>query len=152
MGQNQSGLPGGLGDKKDEKKDKKKWEPPAAPTRVGKKVKRAKGPEVGTRLPAVTPSSKCKLRLLKLERVQDYLLMEQEFVTNQENLKPREEKTEADRSKVSPDLFGIPIGVLTYICRQNVQEDRSVVRSYEHLNSLNRICGYTRCQTIPRWL
>ena len=56
--------------------------------------------EVGTRLPTVTPNSKCKLRLLKLERIKDYLLMEEEFVTNQENLKPREEKNEEDRSKV----------------------------------------------------
>jgi 26S proteasome regulatory subunit T2 len=110
MGQNQSGLPGGLGDKKDEKKEKKKWEPPAAPTRVGKKQKRQKGPEVGTRLPTVTPNSKCKLRLLKLERIKDYLLMEEEFVTNQENLKPREEKNEEDRSKVD-DLRGSPMSV-----------------------------------------
>eukprot|EP00959_Pyramimonas_sp_CCMP1952_P358229 7500947-Pyramimonas_sp.AAC.1 len=97
MGQNQSGMPGGF--KKDEKKDKKKWEPPAAPTRVGKKQKRQRGPDVGSRLPNVTPNSKCKLRLLKLERVKDYLLMEEEFVNNQERLKPQEEKNEEDRSK-----------------------------------------------------
>jgi 26S proteasome regulatory subunit T2 len=28
----------------------------------------------------VTPATKCKLRLLKLDRVKDYLLMEEEFV------------------------------------------------------------------------
>lgn len=39
----------------------------------------------------VVPTSKCKLRLLKLERVRDYLLMEQEFIQNQELRKPREE-------------------------------------------------------------
>lgn len=111
MGQNQSGLgPGGLGEKKDDKKEKKKWEPPAAPTRVGKKLKRQRGPEIGTRLPTVTPNSKCKLRLLKLERVKDYLLMEEEFVSNQENLKPREEKNEEDRTKVD-DLRGSPMSV-----------------------------------------
>jgi 26S proteasome regulatory subunit T2 len=32
----------------------------------------------------VAPLSKCRLRLLKLERVKDYLLMEEEFVANQE--------------------------------------------------------------------
>ena len=34
-------------------------------------------------MPVITPVSKSKLRLLKLERVKDYLLMEEEFVTNQ---------------------------------------------------------------------
>jgi len=107
MGQNQS-MPGG--DKPDDKKEKKKWEPPAAPTRVGKKQKKHRGPDVGTRLPAITPNSKCKLRLLKLERVKDYLLMEEEFVTNQERLKPQEQKNEEDRSKVD-DLRGTPMSV-----------------------------------------
>jgi len=111
MGQNQSGLPGGPGDfKKDEKKEKKKWEPPAPPTRVGKKLKKQRGPDVGTRMPTITPNSKCKLRLLKLERVKDYLLMEEEFVSNQERLKPQEEKNEEDRSKVD-DLRGSPMTV-----------------------------------------
>ena len=95
-------MPGG--DKPDDKKEKKKWEPPAAPTRVGKKQKKHRGPDVGTRLPAITPNSKCKLRLLKLERVKDYLLMEEEFVTNQERLKPQEQKNEEDRSKVRASL------------------------------------------------
>ncbi|KAK3244626.1 26S proteasome regulatory subunit 4 A [Cymbomonas tetramitiformis] len=110
MGQNQSGLPGGPGDKKDDKKQKKKWEPPAAPTRVGKKQRKRAGADVGSRLPNITPNSKCKLRLLKLDRVKDYLLMEEEFVTNQERLKPQDEKNEEDRSKVD-DLRGSPMSV-----------------------------------------
>ncbi len=43
---------------------------------------------------AVYPTSKCKLRLLKLERIKDYLLMEQEFIQNQEIHKPREEQND----------------------------------------------------------
>ncbi len=80
---------------------KKKYEPPAPPPRVGRKQKRrdAQG-GVGARMPTITPSAKCKLRLLKLERVKDYLLMEEEFVKNQELLKPHEERNEEDRSKV----------------------------------------------------
>ena len=42
----------------------------------------------------VFPTSKCKLRLLKLERIKDYLLMEQEFIQNQEIHRPREEKND----------------------------------------------------------
>ncbi len=36
----------------------------------------------------VLPTSKCKLRLLKLERIKDFLLMEQEFIQNQEVYRP----------------------------------------------------------------
>jgi 26S proteasome regulatory subunit T2 len=37
---------------------------------------------------SVLPTSKCRLRLLRQERVKDYILMEQEFIQNQERLKP----------------------------------------------------------------
>lgn len=80
---------------------KKKWEPPVPPPRVGKKQKkRGAAAGLGTKLPNVTPNAKCKLRLLKLERIKDWLLMEEEFVANQERLKPQEERNEEDRSKV----------------------------------------------------
>lgn len=80
---------------------KKKWEPPAPPPRVGKKQrKRDAASGLGAKLPTVTPSAKCKLRLLKLERIKDYLLMEHEFVQNQEQLKPQDERNEEDRTKV----------------------------------------------------
>lgn len=79
---------------------KKKWEPPAPPPRVGKKQKkRDAAASLGAKLPTITPNAKCKLRLLKLERVKDYLLMEEEFVQNQEHLKPHEERNEEDRTK-----------------------------------------------------
>jgi 26S proteasome regulatory subunit T2 len=55
---------------------------------------------LGAKLPGITPNAKCKLRLLKLERVKDWLLMEEEFVSNQERLKPQEERNEEDRTKV----------------------------------------------------
>ncbi|KAJ8534606.1 hypothetical protein K7X08_016334 [Anisodus acutangulus] len=111
MGQ---GTPGGLnrqlpGDRKnDGDKKEKKFEPAAPPAPVGRKQRKQKGPEAAARLPTVTPLTKCKLRLLKLERIKDYLLMEEEFVANQEILKPQEEKTEEDRSKVD-DLRGSPM-------------------------------------------
>lgn len=34
------------------------------------------------------------MKLLKMERIKDYLLMEEEFVQNQEQLKPQEEKAQ----------------------------------------------------------
>jgi len=113
MGQGPSlpGVPQGDAnkDKKDKDKEKKKYEPPPPPTRGGKRKKR-RGAEASSRLPTVTPHTKCKLRLLKMERIKDYLLMEEEFIANQERLKPQEEKTQEERSKVD-DLRGTPMGV-----------------------------------------
>jgi len=109
MGNQQSGSGGGgSGDKKD-KSEKKKYEPPV-PTRVGKKKKRVKGPDAANKLPGITPHTKCRLKLLKQERIKDYLLMEEEFIRNQERLKPQEEKNEEERSKVD-DLRGTPMSV-----------------------------------------
>lgn len=48
-----------------------------------------------------------------MERVQDYLLMEEVFIQNQESLKPEassQDKNEEDRSKVD-DLRGTPMAV-----------------------------------------
>lgn len=109
MGNQQSGAGGEGGGKKNDKGEKKKYEPPV-PTRVGKKRKRVKGPDTAAKLPAVTPHTKCKLKLLKQERIKDYLLMEEEFIRNQERLKPQEEKNEEERSKVD-DLRGTPMSV-----------------------------------------
>jgi len=92
---------------------KKKWEPPPPPPRVGRKQRRAaQASSLGSKLPAITPNAKCKLRLLKLERVKDWLLMEQEFVANQERLKPQEERNEVDRSKAraAPPPTGVRVG------------------------------------------
>lgn len=108
MGQSQSGGAGG-GDKKDDKDKKKKYEPPI-PTRVGKKKRKVKGPDAAMKLPQVTPHTRCRLKLLKLERIKDYLLMEEEFIRNQERLKPQDEKNEEERSKVD-DLRGTPMSV-----------------------------------------
>merc|ERR1711990_281930 len=110
MGNQQSGS-GGEGGKKNDKGEKKKYEPPV-PTRVGKKRKKTKGPDTASKLPLVTPHTKCKLRLLKQERIKDYLLMEEEFIRNQERLKPQEEKNEEERSQVET-LRGSPMSVGT---------------------------------------
>lgn len=110
MGNQQSGAGGAGGGKdKGEKGEKKKYEPPV-PTRVGKKRKRVKGADAANKLPGITPHTKCRLRLLKQERIKDYLLMEEEFIRNQERLKPQEEKNEEERSKVD-DLRGTPMSV-----------------------------------------
>ncbi|KAL0095513.1 P-loop containing nucleoside triphosphate hydrolase protein [Phycomyces blakesleeanus] len=108
MGNSQSNLPRGNDKNKEKEKDKKKkWEPPV-PTRVGKKKKR--GPDTIAKLPAVFPTTRCRLKMLKMERIKDYLLLEEEFVQNQERLKPQDERDQEERTRVE-DLRGSPMGV-----------------------------------------
>lgn len=42
---------------------------------------------------SVNPVSKCRLRQLRLERIKDHLLLEQEFIQNAELNKPKAEET-----------------------------------------------------------
>jgi hypothetical protein len=53
--------------------------------------------KIGILIP-VTPHTRCRLKLLKLERIKDYLLMEEEFISNQERLKPQEERNEVSHT------------------------------------------------------
>ncbi|KAI9104428.1 P-loop containing nucleoside triphosphate hydrolase protein [Phlyctochytrium arcticum] len=131
MGQNQSGLPGGPGGPpgddqgkdgdKEKKPEKKKWEPPV-PTRVGKKKR--KGPDAAYKLPPVYPTTRCKLKLLKMERIKDYLLMQEEFVVNQERLKPQEDKAQEERSEVD-SVRGSPMHVGTL--EEIIDDDHAIV-------------------------
>lgn len=91
--------------------EKKKYTPPL-PTTIGKKKNKHKGPDKLDKIPTVTPHARCKLKLLKTERIKDYLLMEEEFIRNQERLKPQEDKDEEERAKVD-ELRGRPMAVGT---------------------------------------
>merc|ERR1711939_1233344 len=122
MGNNMQGGPG-KDDKKDEKKPKKRHEH-APLTRVGKKKK--KGATKNAKTPAIYPTQKCRLRLLKLERVKDYLLMEEEFVKNQERLKPTEDNAKEELNKVD-ELRGTPMGVSTL--EEMIDDTHAIVSS-----------------------
>ncbi|KAM0664268.1 hypothetical protein MY8738_009617 [Beauveria namnaoensis] len=143
MGQAQSGgMGGGEGrEDKDKKKDKPKYEPPPRPTtRVGRKKRKQGGTSAAAKLPAVFPTSRCKLRLLRMQRIHDHLLLEEEYVENQERL--RKAKTakegqvatsEADadrnadeRSRVD-DMRGSPMGVGTL--EELIDDDHAIVSS-----------------------
>uniref|UniRef100_A0A2K6TL96 AAA+ ATPase domain-containing protein n=1 Tax=Saimiri boliviensis boliviensis TaxID=39432 RepID=A0A2K6TL96_SAIBB len=156
MGQSQSGGHGPGGGRKDDKDKKKKYEPPV-PTRVGKKKKKTKGPDAASKLPLVTPHAQCRLKLLKLERIKEYLLMEEEFVRNQEQMKPLEEKQEEERSKVD-DLRGTPmsVGTLEEIIDDNHAIVSTSVGSEHYVSILSFVdkdllelaaqsCSTTRC-------
>jgi len=63
---------------------------------------------------------------LKLDRIKDYLLMEEEFIQNQERLKPTEEKTQEERTKVD-ELRGTPMGVGTL--EEIIDDNHAIVSS-----------------------
>lgn len=100
-----------------------KYEPPVQ-TR-GHKKKR-KGPDSAQKLPSVYPSTRCKLKLLKMERIKDHLLLEEEFVQNQERLRPIDEKVQEERSKVD-EMRGSPMGVGTM--EELIDDDHAIVSS-----------------------
>jgi len=104
---------------KDESKDgkkKKRFEPrpSTALSRQGRRRRRKGGSgQTGlSRTPTVVPNAKCKLRMLKLERIKDYLLLEEEFIRNHEVFKPHEERDQEEREKLD-ELRGTPLGVGT---------------------------------------
>lgn len=118
-------MPGGdFNKKKDEqKKEKPKYEPPVE-SKFGKK--RRKGPDTAVKLPNVYPNTRCKLKLLKMERIKDHLLLEEEFVNNQETLQPTEAKHAEEREKVD-ELRGYPLSVGTL--EEIIDDDHAIVSS-----------------------
>lgn len=111
-----------MGDKKEQDSKQKQQAP--APKQA--KRRRKKGTPVAVKIPQVFPASKCKLRLLKLERIKDYLLMEQEFIQNQELRKPREEQNDNESAKVE-ELRGTPMSVGTL--EEIVDDNHAIVSS-----------------------
>ena len=71
----------------------------------------------------VTPHTRCRLKLLKLERIKDFLLMEEELIRNQERQKPQEQKNEVSQVKL-----------INYMC--------SCVLSNEYNSLLAVLCHY----------
>jgi 26S proteasome regulatory subunit T2 len=142
-----SGGPPGASDNKDkkgDKKDKPKYEPPPQPTtRIGRRKKKQAGPNAAAKLPAVYPTARCKLRYLRMQRVHDHLLLEEEFVENQERIRkakanntpaPASANAEADamdrnadeRSRVD-DMRGSPMGVGNL--EELIDDDHAIVSS-----------------------
>jgi 26S proteasome regulatory subunit T2 len=74
----------------------------------------------------VYPTAKCRLRLLKLERIKDYLLLEEEYIKNQEVFKPREEKDVEERAKME-ELRGSPMAVGTL--EEMIDDNHAIVSS-----------------------
>ena len=120
-----AGLPGAPNKKKQDQQKKKKMEAPPA-SHVGRKKKKSKGVSAAVRIPTVLPQSKCKLRQLKLDRIKDYLLLEEEFIRNMELLRPAEERNEEERNKVD-EIRGTPMSVGNL--EEIIDENHAIVSS-----------------------
>jgi len=116
---NQQGMPGAPGGnqskeskEEQEKKARAKKENVRPPTesfgrRKGKSKKKG---DQEISLPVIIPQTKCRLRLQKMMRVKDYLMLEEEFIKNQEAMKPAEDRNAEQREKVD-ELRGSPMSV-----------------------------------------
>ena len=67
----------------------------------------------------VTPHTRCRLKLLKMERIKDFLLMEEELIRNQEQLRPQEKKNEV--STLSAFLHSNILHVLGVLLYGSIQ-------------------------------
>ncbi|CCH61614.1 hypothetical protein TBLA_0F00690 [Henningerozyma blattae CBS 6284] len=103
---------------------KPKYEPPVQ-SKFGRK-KRTSGPATAEKLPNIYPNTRCKLKLLRMERIKDHLLLEEEYVINSEILKPFEKKQEEEKKQLQ-EIRGNPlsIGVLEEI----IDDDHAIVTS-----------------------
>lgn len=121
MGQGQSGIGDRKNKGKKNEKPKPKYEPPVHTRSLRKKKK---GPDSAQKLPSVYPATRCRLKLLKLERIKDHLLLEEEFVQNQERLRPTDDKIADERQKVD-EMRGSPMTVGTL--EELVDDDHAIV-------------------------
>lgn len=111
--------------KKDQKKEKPKYEPPVQTRTFGRKKRRG-GSEKNVKLPPVMPNTRCKLKLLRLERIKDHLLLEEEFVTNQELLAPTDQRNKEEREKID-EIRGSPMSIGTL--EEIIDDDHAIISS-----------------------
>jgi len=97
------------------------------PIMAGRRRRKAKLEEsAATRVPAVTPHKPCLLRLRKLERIQDWTLLQEELIQNCLNLKPGADGKEASKAREEVDLIR---GSCMRVARlaEMLTEDRAIV-------------------------
>lgn len=66
------------------------------------------------------------MKLLRLERIKDHLLLEEEFVTNQELLQPTDQRQVEEREKID-DVRGSPMSIGTL--EEIIDDDHAIVSS-----------------------
>lgn len=82
------------------------------------------------KLPSATPVMKCRLKSLKMERIKDYLLLEEEFIRNQELIKKKNqeemEEPEVDEERAQVDeMRETPLSIGTL--EEFIDEDHVII-------------------------
>ncbi|KFD57886.1 hypothetical protein M513_01119 [Trichuris suis] len=93
-------------------KDMKVRRPPnrQPPVTFGKRKKKFRGPDTAQKLPEVKPFERCRLQLLKYERLKDYLLLEKVYLKQHTRARPVNRRDKMLFRKVE-ELRGSPMGV-----------------------------------------
>ena len=75
-------------------------------------------------IPSITPNSKCQLRYLKLQRVNDWLKMEEEYITRSETFSKNQQTQEEMRKRLE-EIRGstMPVGTL----EEMIDDDHAIV-------------------------
>lgn len=121
---NTNGLPGGKNNFDDNKDKKPIKKPEPALIKLGKKKKKKKGLDLASKLPNITPNTKCLLRMRKMERIKDYLMMEQDFVKSQKT-DTTEDKQIQEEKNLLEVLRGTPVQVGTL--EEIINEENAIV-------------------------
>lgn len=122
MGNQQNGPNNNNQNNDDKNKQVKK--PNTSMVQLGKRKKKKKGLDLANKLPNIAPNTKCLLRMRKLERVKDYLLLEEEFVKSQKT-EIREDKQIEEEKNLIELLRGTPVQIGTL--EEIISEDNAIV-------------------------
>ena len=104
--------------------EEKKIKKPETSLLLGKKKKKKKGVDVASKLPTITPNSKCLLRLRKFERIKDYLLMEKEYIQNKKVNIKEDENAEEEKNTIEI-LRGTPVVIGSL--EEMINEDKAII-------------------------
>ena len=125
MGNENSGNRKKKNDEKDKDAEKKIVKKPELMNmQLGKKRKKKKGVDIASKLPTITPNTKCLLRLRKYERIKDYLLMEKEYIQNKKGNIKEDENAEEEKNLIET-LRGTPIHIGTL--EEMINEEKAIV-------------------------
>jgi 26S proteasome regulatory subunit T2 len=132
----------GAGGKPNDEEDKDKKpaikKPDFNSMKLGKRKKKKKGLDLASKLPNITPNGKCLLRMRKLERVKDYLLMEEDFVKSQKTEKSEDKQIEEDKNYLEL-LRGTPVQVGTLEEIINVMKvDKAPTETYSDIGGCEK--------------
>lgn len=108
----------------DKDKNKQIKRPDFNQIKLGKRKKKRKGLDLASKLPNISPNSKCLLRMRKLERVKDYLLMEEDFCKSQKAEKS-EDKAKEEEKNLLEILRGTPVQIGTL--EEIISEENAIV-------------------------